>query len=66
MSCFSKFAIRSPESHLKIRNDTPDLRFRSIASRILVDLLKEGEKIWTKVINALPESIRSHTSLQWV
>ena len=50
-------AIRSIETHLKIWKGTPDLRFRSIASRILVDLLKAMEKGGKEFLEALPASI---------
>ncbi|EQD76737.1 transposase IS4 family protein, partial [mine drainage metagenome] len=51
-------AIRSLESQLKIGKGTPGLRFRSIAMRILVDLLKAMEKRGKEFLDALLESIR--------
>ena len=50
-------AIRSLESHLKIGKGTPDLRFRSIASRILVDLFRAMEKGGKEFLGALLASI---------
>ena len=51
-------AIRSMESQLKIGKGTPGLRFRSMAMRVLVDLLKTMKKGGTKLLDALMESIR--------
>ncbi|EQD75587.1 transposase IS4 family protein, partial [mine drainage metagenome] len=51
-------AIRSLESHLKIGKGTPGLRFRSIAMRVLVDLLKAMENHGKEFLDALLESIR--------
>ena len=51
-------AIRSMESQLKIGKGTPGLRYRSMAIRILVDLLKAMKKGGTKLLDALMESIR--------
>ena len=51
-------AIRSLESHLKIGKDTPGMRFRLMAIRILVDLLKAMEKAGKEFLEALMESIR--------
>ena len=51
-------AIRSLESYLKIGKGTPGLRFRSIAMRVLVDLLKAMEKGGKGFLDALLESIR--------
>ena len=50
-------AIRSMETHLKIGKGTPGLRFRSIASRILVDLLKAMEKGGKEFLEGLLASI---------
>jgi hypothetical protein len=50
-------AIRSMETHLKIGKGTPGLRFRSIASRILVDLLKAMEKGGKEFLEALLASM---------
>ena len=51
-------AIRSLESHLKIGKDTPGMRFRSMAMRVLVDLFKAIEKGGKEFLDALMESIR--------
>ena len=51
-------AIRSLESHLKIGKGTPGMRFRSIAMRILVDLLKVMEKGGKEFLDTLMESVR--------
>ena len=58
-------AIRSLESHLKIGKGTPGMRFRSMAMRVLVDLFKAIEKGGKDFLDALMESIRSHTGQQW-
>ena len=50
-------AIRSLESQLKIGKGTPGLRYRSMAIRILVDLLKAMEKGGKEFLDALLESI---------
>ena len=51
-------AIRSLESRLKIGKGRAGMRFKSIALRILVDLLKAMEKGRTKLLDALLESIK--------
>ena len=51
-------AIRSLESHLKIGKGTPGMRFRSMAMRILVDLLKAMENGGKEFLDTLMESIR--------
>ena len=52
------FAIRSTDAHLKIGKGTPGMRFRLMAMRILVDLLKAMEKGGKEFLDALMESIR--------
>ncbi|MHB1709646.1 MAG: hypothetical protein ACYCT2_09255 [Thermoplasmataceae archaeon] len=51
-------AIRTPRSQLKIWKSAPSLGFRSIAVRILVDLLKAMGKAGKEFLDAVPESIR--------
>ena len=46
-------AIRFLESQLKIWQGTPGLRFRPIAWRILVDLMKSVEKCGMELLQAL-------------
>ena len=50
-------AIRSLEFHLKIGKGTPGMRFRLMAMRILVDLLKAMEKGGKEFLEALLASI---------
>ena len=50
-------AIRSMESHLKIGKGTPDLRFRSMAPGILVDLFRAMEKGGKEFLEALLASM---------
>ena len=50
-------AIRSLESQMKIGKGTPGLKFRSIASRILVDLFKAMEKGGKEFLEALLATI---------
>ena len=50
-------AIRSMETHLKIGKGTPDLRFRSMALGILVDLFRAMEKGGKEFLEALLASM---------
>jgi hypothetical protein len=50
-------AIRSMESHLKIGQGTPGMRFRSMAPGILVDLFRAMEKVGKEFLEALLASI---------
>ena len=59
-SLLCKWKLRSLsflESQLKIWQGTPGLRFRPIASRILIDLRKTMEKCVNNLLHALLESM---------